>query len=266
MRFGVLVAVAVAVGGSTAAAQVKLESDCQAGVQAACADLARGGANIEVRLGAVRKITDQALLSDLARKCSDGQVRLAAIRSLIDQDALARVARENKSAVDRAAAAERLTDQALVARIAREDSSKWVRRKAASFLTDEAEIAKLVTEVRRELLPSVTIGGGLKHVTVDGKDVGDSLLGMVTILPGTHTVTAEFSVLENVTWESGSQPAAELHARLGTSYLLEAEIGIVHWDYMSPKTRHGSSTWKLVVKEEVSSGPGLLTQLIRRQP
>ena len=69
---------------------------------------------------------------------------------------------------------------------------------------------------------------------------------------------------ENVTWDEGSTRSVTLDARLGATYILEAEVGIVTWTYLSPQTRHGRGTWKLVVREEVSSGPDLLPQFLRR--
>jgi hypothetical protein len=249
---------------SPAAAQNTLAADCQSGNQQACVQLARSTAPSEVRLAAVRKLTDQAVLLEVAQTCSVRTIRLAAIRGLIDQDALATLARGAKGAVERGAAIERVKNQALLAQVARTDPSKWVRRKAANCLTDEGEIARLVSEDRKELLPTVTFGGGIRHVTLDGKSVKDTLLGVVTLLPGHHTLTADFEVKENVVWDASSVPSTVLDARLGADYALEAEVGIVTWDYLAPKTRRGRGTWKLIVREEVSSGPDLLPQFLRR--
>lgn len=246
-------------------AQAKQTGECEAGDQRACAALVRmPTAAIEVRLAAVRKITDQAMLADLATTSPVRDIRLAAIRGLIDQDALTDLARHAKGAVERAAAVERLKDQQAVADIARHDPSKWVRLHAANCLTDERQIAALVAENRRELLPTLTAGGGIRHVTVDGKDVKETLLGVTTLLPGRHTITADFAVKENVTWEAGSVNSVTLDARLGASYVLEAEPGIVTWTYLSPQARRGRGTWTLVVREEVSPGPDLLPQFLKR--
>ena len=125
-------------------------------------------------------------------------------------------------------------------------------------------ITTLVGEGRRELLPTITVGSGLKRVTIDGKPLVETLLGIATVFPGRHTLSADFLVQENVTWDSASVTTVEFDARLGASYVLEGEAGIVHWDYLSPKTRRGTGTWKLAVREEVSSGPDLLPQLLRR--
>jgi hypothetical protein len=247
--------------------QVKLSTDCQEGDQQACVQLARSSATTPaVRLAAVRKLTDQSVLTELARTCTVRNIRLAAIRGLIDQDALSRIAQDGKGPgpIERGAAIERLQSQELLAQIARKDPSKWVRRKAANCLTDEGLIAKLVAEARKELLPTVTVGGGIRDVTIDGKDVKETLLGIVTVQPGRHTVTADFVVKENVTWEEGSVTSTGVDARLGAAYVLEAEVGIVTWDYLSPQTRRGCGTWKLVVREEVSPGPDLLPQILRR--
>jgi hypothetical protein len=219
---------------------------------------------MDVRLAAVRKINDQKILTELAKTSPVRDIRLVAIRGLIDQDALADLARHAKGAVERGAAIQRLTNQEVLADIARTDSSKWVRLRAATRLTDEHQIAKLIAEGRQELLPTLTAGGGIRHVTVDGKDVKETLLGITTITPGRHVLTADFSVKENVTWDEGSSRSVVLDARLGAAYILEAEVGIVTWTYLSPQTRRGRGTWKLVVREEVSSGPGLLPQFLRR--
>jgi hypothetical protein len=246
-------------------AQAKQTGACEAGDQHACAALARTAtAAMEVRLAAVRRLTDQAVLAELATTSPVRNIRLAAIRGLIDQDALTALARHAKGAVERGAAVERVKDQQAVADIARRDLSKWVRLHAASCLTDERQIAALVGENRKELLPTLTAGGGIRHVTVDGKDVKETLLGVTTLLPGRHTVTADFVVKENVSWEAGSVNSATLDARLGTSYVLQAEPGIVTWTFLSPQTRRGRGTWTLVVREEVSSGPDLLPQLLKR--
>jgi hypothetical protein len=247
-----------------AVAQVKLATDCQAGDQQACAQLARSNATTETRLAAVRKLTDQNVLAEVAKTCQVRAIRLAAIRGLIDQDALEVIARGAEGPIERGAAIERLKDQDLLAQIARKDPFKWVRRKAANCLSDEGQVAKLVAEDRKELLPTVTYGGGIKHLTIDGKAVKETLLGVIAVLPGRHTITADFVVKENVTWEDGSVTSTVLDARLGAAYWLEAEVGIVTWDYLSPKTRRGRGTWTLVMREEVSSGPDLLPQLLRR--
>jgi hypothetical protein len=246
------------------AQQQKVVADCEGGDQNACVQLARSTATTEVRLAAVRKITDQSVLVDLARTCTVRTLRLAAIRGLIDQKLLVDLAQKAAGAVERGAAIERVQDQAVLASIARKDTSKWVRRKAANTLTDEAEIAKIVAEGRKELLPTVTFGGGIAHVTVDGKTVRESLLGVTNVAPGRHTITADFQVKESVTWESDSVTSTVLDAKLGASYMLEAEVGVVTWEYLSPGTRRGRGTWKLVVKEEISSAPDLLPQLLRR--
>jgi hypothetical protein len=247
-----------------ASAQQKLTTDCESGDQQACVLLARSPAPTELRLAAVRKVTDQAVLTELAKTCSVRSLRLAAIRGLIDQKPLADLAVNSTGAVERGAAVERLQDQKLLASIARSDSSRWVRRKAANCLTDPDEIAKIVSEARKELLPTITFGGGITHVTVDGKPVKESLLGVTTVLPGRHTVTAGYQVKESVDWDADSVPSLVLDAKLGASYLLEAEVGAVTWEYLSPKTRHGKGTWKLAIREEVSAAPDLLPQLLRR--
>ena len=177
-----------------AGAQPRQTTECAAGDQRACALLVRStSASLDVRLAAVRKLNDQALLTELAKTNPVRDIRLAAIRGLIDQDALADLARHAKDAVERDAAIERLTNQEVLADIARDDSSKWVRLRAATRLTDEGQIAKLVAEGRKELLPTVTAGGGIRHVTVDGKDVKETLLGVTTLTPGRHVLTADFS-------------------------------------------------------------------------
>jgi hypothetical protein len=258
------VAVVLALWALPASAQPRQTTECGAGDQRACLVLARSAsATIDVRLAAVRKLTDQALLTDLATTSPVRDIRLAAIRGLIDQDALADLARHAKGAVERGAAVERLTNQEVLANIARTDPSKWVRRRAANCLTDEHQIAKLIAEGRKELLPTLTAGGGIRHVTVDGKDVRETLLGITTLMPGRHLLTADFSVTENVTWDESSTRSVVLDARLGASYILEAEVGIVTWTYLSPQTRHGRGSWKLVVREEVSSGPDLLPAFLR---
>jgi hypothetical protein len=239
-------------------------SACEAGDQRACVALASTpGASMEVRLAAVRRITDQRLLADLARTSASGDIRLEAIRNLIDQDALADIARHARSPVDRGRAAERLRDQETLAAIARSDASKWTRQRAARAITDERVIAQLVAENRKELLPTLVAGSGITRLTVDGREVKESLLGVTSILPGRHTISADYVIKDNVTWEDGSVRSAELDARLGATYVVEAELGIVTWQYLSPGTRHGRGTWKLVVREAVSPGPNLLPQLLR---
>ncbi len=246
-------------------AQAKQIRECEAGDQPACAALARmAAAEMDVRLAAVRKLTDQAVLTNLAKTSAERDVRVAAIRGLIDQDALADLALHAKGAVERGAAVERLKNQQMLADIARRDPSKWVRQRAANCLTDEGLIAALVKENRKELLPTLTAGGGIRDVTVDGKAIKETLLGVTTLLPGRHTITADFLVKENVTWEAGSVNSVTLDARLGASYVLEGEPGIVTWAYLSPQTRRGRGTWTLVVREEVSPGPDLLPQFLRR--
>lgn len=264
-RFLTPVVIVLALSASSALAQTKQTAECQTGDQQACAQLARlPSASLEVRLAAVRKLTDQALLADLAGTSTVRDIRLAAIRGLIDQDALTDIARHAKGAVERGAAVERLQNQDVLANIARTDPSKWVRRRAANCLTDERQIARLIAEGRKDLLPTLTVGAGISHVTVDGKDVKETLLGITTVLPGRHTVTANFVVKENVTWEGGSERSVVFDARLGASYVLEAEVGIITWTYLAPQTRRGRGAWKLVVREEVSSGPNLLPQFLRR--
>lgn len=264
-RFPLALVVIALLSASSAFGQAKQTSECEAGDQRACAALARmPTATLDVRLAAVRKITDQAVLAELATTAPVREIRLAAIRGLIDPDALVGLARHAKGATERGAAVERLQDQQALADIARHDSSKWVRLRAANSLTDQQLIAALVSENRKELLPTLTAGAGIRHVAVDGKEVRETLLGVTTLLPGRHTITADFTVMENVTWEAGSVNQVVLDARLGASYVLEAEPGIVTWTYLSPQTRRGRGTWTLVVREEVSSGPDLLPQILKR--
>ena len=258
------VLVVMALSAAPALAQSKQITECEAGDQSACAALARTPtASMEIRLAAVRRLTDQRILTELARTSPVGDIRVAAIHGLIDQDTLTGIARHAKSAVDRGHAAERLNDEATLADIARTDPSKWVRQRAASYLTDDTQIAKLVAENRRELLPSLVAGGGIRHVTMDGKELKESLLGVTSIPPGRHTIGADFVIKDNVVWEDGTVRSTTLDARLGCTYVLEADIGIVTWEYLSPQTRRGRGTWKLVVHEAVSPGPNLLPQLLR---
>ncbi len=257
----VVMALALGVDGS---GQAHLSTDCQAGDQEACAQLARPSQPSDVRVAAIRRLTDQHLLGDLARTDKETSVRLAAIRSLIDQDILVQVARQNRSPIERGAAIERLVDQSVLADIARKDGSRWVRRKAAYCLTDEDEVDHLMAESRKELLPTLTIGPGLKHVILDGREIKETLIGVATLLPGHHTFSADFTVRESVDWEAGSVTSTSLEARLGASYFLEAEVGIVHWTYAAPGHREGKGTWKLIVREEISTGPDLLPALLRR--
>ena len=264
-RFSAPIVVVLALAASPGFGQTKLSSECQAGDQHACAALARTpSASLELRLGAVRRLTDQALLTDFANTSPVRDIRLAAIRGLIDQTVLADFARHAKGAVERGTAVERVLNQETVADIARHDPSKWVRQHAAYCLTDQTQIAKLVAEDRRELLPTLVAGGGIRHVKVDGKDVKETLLGVTTILPGQHTITADFTVTENVAWDKDSVRSTTLDARLGATYVIEADIGIVTWEYLSPQTRRGQGRWKLVVREAVSPGPDFLPQLLRR--
>jgi hypothetical protein len=252
-------------GSVPAFGQAKLASACEAGVQAACVQLARSpNATTEVRMAAVRKLTDQQVLLELAKTCPVRSIRVEAIRGLIDDDAIADLARHANGAVERGAAIERVKSQELLADIARKDPSKWVRRKAANWLVDQAQIATLVAEGRRELLPTITFGAGIRRVKVDDKDVKETLLGVITLPPGRHTLVADFQVKENVAWEPSSVTSTVLEGKLGAAYVLEAEIGVVTWEYLSPKTRQGRGAWKLVVRESVSSGPDLLPQLLRR--
>ena len=264
-RFLAPTLVVLALTASGVSAQTKLGSECEAGDQRACATLARmPSAALEVRLGAVRRLTDQALLTDFANTSPVREIRLAAIHGLIDQAVLTDIARHAKGAVERGTAVERLQNQETVADIARHDTSRWVRQHAAYCLTDQTQIARLVTEDRRELLPTLVAGGGIRHVKVDGRDVRESLIGVTPILPGRHTISADFTVTENVTWDESSVNTATLDARLGATYVIEADIGIVTWQYLSPQTRRGRGTWKLVVREAVSPGPDLLPQIFRR--
>lgn len=258
-------ALILALSAAPALAQSAQTRECEGGNQRACAALARSGsASLEVREAAVRRITDQALLADMAASEPNRNIRLAAIRGLVDQTVLTDIARHAKGAVERGAAIDRLTSQATIADIARTDPSRWVRRHAAYCLTDQKEIDKLVAEGRKELLPTLTAGGGIRHVTVDGKPVKETLLGVTQLMPGRHTITADFVVLDNVTWDANSVSSVTLDARLGASYILEGEVGIVTWVYLSPQTRRGHGTWTLVVREEVSPGPDLLPQWLRR--
>ena len=87
---------------------------------------------------------------------------------------------------------------------------------------------------------------------------------VTTILPGHHTISADFTVTENVAWDKDSVRSTTLDARLGATYVIEADIGIVTWEYLSPQTRRGQGRWKLVVREAVSPGPDFLPQLLRR--
>jgi hypothetical protein len=264
-RVPLLLLLALVVGSRPVAGQVKLAEACQGGDQHACAQLARSSTSAtETRLAAVRRLTDQKVLLELAKTCSVRTIRLEATRGLIDEDALADLALHAGGEVERGAAIERVKNQQLLADIARKDPSRWVRRKAANCLTEPGQIASLVAEGRKEMLPSITFGGGIRRVTLDGTHVKDTLLGVVTVAPGRHTLAADFHVKEDVTWEAESVTSKVFDAKLGAAYLLEAEIGVVTWEYLSPKTRRGRGTWTLVVREQVSSGPDFLPQLLKR--
>lgn len=264
IRLAATVLIVLALIAPRALAQAKLARDCESGDQKACSQLARSNVPTEMRLAAVRHLTDQAVLADLARKSTSKQVRLASIRGLIDQDVLASIARKAPDAVERGAAIDHLQGQDVLADIARKDTSKWVRRRAAYRLTDEGQIAKLVAEGRRDLLPTITFGGGIAKVAIDGKPVKESFLGVVSVPPGRHTLSAQFVVKENVIWEPDSENTTTLDARLGGAYVLEASVGVVTWEYLSPGTRRGRGTWKLAANEVVSSGPNLLPQFLGR--
>lgn len=260
----IVVALATPDDGQTAVPQARLVGECESGNQRSCEQLARTALDVDVRMGAIRKLNDQQLLAQLASTEKTGRARVCAINALVDQDALVKIARTHASPVERAVAAERLLDQSVVADIARKDASKWVRRKAAYALHDLEQIQKLVAEGRKELLPTLTVGAGLKHVKLDGKELKETLIGIATALPGSHTISSDFSVRENVIWESTSLTSTTWDARLGGSYYLESEMGPVHWDYLAPGTREGRGAWKLVVHEQISTGPDLLPTLLRR--
>jgi phosphosulfolactate synthase (CoM biosynthesis protein A) len=114
--------------------------------QALLAKVAIGDEVWTIWKAAVEKLTDQAALAKVAVEAGDPHVREAAVEKLTDQVALAKVAVEAKDSSVRWIAVERLTDQVALAKVAVEARDPHVRIAAVEKLTDQALLAKIAVE------------------------------------------------------------------------------------------------------------------------
>lgn len=98
--------------------------------------------DINVRHGAVRRLTDQRLLTDIFKNARDTGIRNEALRKLTDQQLLADIAKNNSDAGLRWTAILNLTNQQLLTDIAKNDSEVGVRKAAQRRLDELAKPAK----------------------------------------------------------------------------------------------------------------------------
>ncbi|MCE5186646.1 MAG: hypothetical protein LLF76_11030 [Planctomycetaceae bacterium] len=115
--------------------------------------------NWDVRLQAVKKLTDQALLAKVAMEVPipvplAGEIANAAIVNLTDQSLLAKVAIEARDTNVRVhavsackPAVEKLTDQSLLAKVAADAQTSDIRVAAIGKITDKAILEKAAVEI-----------------------------------------------------------------------------------------------------------------------
>jgi hypothetical protein len=141
----------------------------------------------EIRLAAIRRLSDQALLAEIAgskelERCPDGlqeavarltdeaalvklvlgadvkdYVRNAAVRKLTEQTLLAKVAVEADDRYLRGAAAAKLTDPALLARVAAEDEDMKTRLTAVETLADPKYLVRTAVSEADPVVRSIAL-------------------------------------------------------------------------------------------------------------
>lgn len=119
----------------------KLNVECRAGNEQACANLAEIVKN-EAVIGA---INDQILLAEIANTDKNLYLRMLAMNKLSDQNIIANIARNDGWEYMRCLAVEKLIDQALLIDIAKNHFDIWVYRGAVDKITDQdllADVAK----------------------------------------------------------------------------------------------------------------------------
>src|ERR1017187_5032385 len=82
--------------------------------------------NPNVRLDAVKALSNQAVLAEIAKNDEYGSVRCAALKRITDQGVAAEIARNDKTWTIREAAVEYVTDQCVLADVANKDNVERV--------------------------------------------------------------------------------------------------------------------------------------------
>jgi glyceraldehyde-3-phosphate dehydrogenase/erythrose-4-phosphate dehydrogenase len=105
------------------------------------ADFAKNDKNEDMRIAAVKKLTDQSVLADFAKNDKAYNVRIAVVSKLTDQSLLADIAKNDENYNVRIAVVSKLTDQSLLADIAKNDKNSNVCEAAVNKLTDQSLLA-----------------------------------------------------------------------------------------------------------------------------
>ena len=129
----------------------------------------------KVREAAVLKITDANILKKVALKDSIWKVRLAAIEKITDEAVLKEVALKDSDKDVRLAAVKKITDEAVLKEVALKDSEKGVRLAAVKKITDEAVLKEVALkdsdkDVRLAAVEKITDEAVLKEVALKDSD------------------------------------------------------------------------------------------------
>jgi len=100
----------------------------------------------DVIIAAAKKLTDQSVLEKVALKASCRDVRIVAVEKLTDQSFLGKVALEDLDSVVRHTAVKKLADLAVLVKVALYDSCSCTRQTAVEKLTDQSVLEKVALQ------------------------------------------------------------------------------------------------------------------------
>jgi len=115
----------------------------------------------DVRIVAIKGISDQNILKTLTLNDSNSSVRMAAIEKINDQNILANIAKNSKDSDVRVKAVKKITGQSILVDIAKNDSNKYVRIAAIENVNDQTTLATIAKNdsdynVRSEAIKKIT--------------------------------------------------------------------------------------------------------------
>ena len=113
-------------------------------------DIAKNDEKWNVRWKAVEKITDQSVLADIAKKDEDSSVRKAALHNITDQNVLADIAKNDNYRIVRETDLEKITDQSALIDIAKNAKNFKIRKMAVEKITDQSVLADICTKDKHD--------------------------------------------------------------------------------------------------------------------
>ena len=136
------------------------------------ADIAKNDSSEDVRIAAVKRITDEDVLADIARNDSSDEVQIFAVKNITDDDVLVDIARNAKFWWVGYQAVHRINDKDILADFARNDPDEEIRRDAVKRISDEDVLLEIFSndsdrEVRRNALDNINDADTLKRLVLD---------------------------------------------------------------------------------------------------